>query len=134
MMFLASTPRKCMTRTVPRRKGRGEGGETLEPRLLSFSSPSVWGWDIRKQPWTASSGSARKHEGPGRSAHRRGGGGSRLAGGGDGDGDGDGGGDGERPGRAAEAGTAVLRHLIRTSRGGGDPQLESKLSQYLGSS
>lgn len=82
-MFLASTPCKCMTRTVPTRKGRGEGGGTLEPRLLSFSSLPVWDLDIRKQPGQASTGSARKQKGPGRSAHRRGGGGSVLAGSGD---------------------------------------------------
>lgn len=128
-MPLASTPRKHVTRTVPSRKGRGEGGKHWNPGYVHSHLLPFGAWTSGSSPGQASSGSARKQEGPGRSAHRRGGGGSTLAG----SGDGDGGVKGKSQGELQRLGQLSSGHLIQTSWGEGDPQSESKLSQYLGS-
>lgn len=46
-MLLASIPPKPLTRTVPKCKKQGEGGESLALRFLSNPSPSFGG--LRRQ-------------------------------------------------------------------------------------
>lgn len=98
------SPPRPQTRDQNSPQQEGEGGKHWSPRYFHSHLLPFGAWTSGSSPGQASSGSARKREGPGRSAHRRGGRGSTLAGGSDGDGRDD----GEKPGRATEAGTAVL--------------------------